>query len=108
LLDNECSDDFKERIKFNQMNYQLVPPNNHRQNIAETAMKFFKMHFISILCGCDKSFPPYLWDRLLPQAEHTINMLRPSRMTPSMSVYAYLWGQHNYNANLVCTTGMQR
>ncbi len=81
------------------MKYQLVPPNNHRQNFTETAIKIFKAHFISILCGCDKSFPLHLWDRLLPQAEHILNMLQPARMTPSMSAYAYLWGQHDYIAN---------
>jgi hypothetical protein len=75
LLDNKCSVDFKEQIKFNQMKDQLIPPNDHRQNITETAIKIFKAHFISILCRCDKSFPLYLWDRLLPQAEHTLNML---------------------------------
>jgi hypothetical protein len=99
LLDNECSVDFKEQIKSNQMKYHLVPPYDHRRNIAETAIKIFKAHFISILCGCDRSFPLYLWDRLLPQAEHTLNMLRPARMTPTVSAYAYLWGQHDYNAN---------
>jgi hypothetical protein len=81
------------------MEFQLVPPHDHRRNIAETAIKVFKAHFISILCGCDKSFPLHLWDRLLPQAEHTLNMLRPAGMTPSMSAYAYLWVQHNYNTN---------
>ncbi len=101
LLDNKCSADFKEQIKSNQMKFQLVPPHDHRRNIAETAIKIFKAHFISILCGCDKSFPLYLWDRLLPQAEHTLNMLRPARirMSPTISAYAYLWGQHDYNAN---------
>jgi hypothetical protein len=81
------------------MKYQLVPPQDHRWNIAETAIKIFKAHFISILCGCEKSFPLYLWDRLLPQEEHTLNMLRPARMTPTVSAYAYLWGQHDYNVN---------
>jgi hypothetical protein len=60
LLDNECLTKFKERIKSNDMEYQLVPPHDHRQNIAETAIKIFKAHSISILCGCDKSFPPLL------------------------------------------------
>ncbi len=60
LLDNECSTEFKERIKSNNMKYQLVLPHDHRQNIAETAIKVFKAHFISILCGCDKSFPLHL------------------------------------------------
>jgi hypothetical protein len=75
LLNNECSTEFKERIIINMMKYQLVPPHDHRQNIAETAIKIFKAYFISILCGCDKPFPLYLWDRLLPQAEYMLNML---------------------------------
>jgi hypothetical protein len=99
LLDNKCSTKFKERIKSNDMEYQLVPPHDHRHNIAETAIKIFKAHVISILCVCDKSFPLHLWDILLPQAKHTLNMLRPAGMTPSVSVYAYLWGQHDYNTN---------
>jgi len=57
------------------------------------------VHIVSIICGADKSFPLHLWCQLLPQAEHTINMLCPSRMTPTVSAYAYLWGQHDYNAN---------
>jgi hypothetical protein len=58
ILDNECSAEFKERIKSNNMQYQLVPPHDHRRNIAEKAIQVFKAHFISILCGADKSFPP--------------------------------------------------
>ena len=65
----------------------------------------FKDHFIVILCGTDKSFPLNLWDRLLPQAEHTLNLLRPSRMTPTISSYTYLWKQHDYNANLFAPLG---
>jgi hypothetical protein len=51
------------------------------------------------LCSADKAFPLHLWDRLLGQAEHTLNMLRTSHMTPLVSAYAYLWGKHDYNAN---------
>jgi hypothetical protein len=78
ILDNKCSTEFKERIVLNNMKYQLVLPHDHRQNIAEKAIQVFKAHFISILCGADKSFPLHLWDRLLGQAEHTLNMLRTS------------------------------
>jgi len=35
ILDNECSAEFKERIKSNNMQYQLIPPHDHRRNIAE-------------------------------------------------------------------------
>ncbi len=87
------------------MTYQLVPPHNHRRNIAETAIKVFKAHFISILCSADTDFPLHLWDRLLQQAEHTLNMLRRARVTPTVSAYTYLWGQHNYNANSFTPSG---
>jgi len=99
ILDNECSNDFKETIKANNMTYQLVPPHDHRRNKAEKAIQTFKDHFVAILCGADTSFPLNLWDLLLRQAEHTLNMLRPSRMTPTVSAYTYLWGQRDYNAN---------
>jgi hypothetical protein len=81
------------------MKYHLVTPHDHRQNIAEKAIQVFKAHYISIQCSADKEFPLHLWDILLRQAEHTLNMLRMSRMTPSVSAYTYLWGKHNYNSN---------
>jgi hypothetical protein len=56
ILDNECSQDFKQKIESNGMKYQLVPPNDHRRNIAEKAIQTFKDHFVSILCGTDKTF----------------------------------------------------
>jgi hypothetical protein len=99
ILDNECSADFKQAIRDNNLTYQLVPPHDHRRNLAEKAIQTFKAHFISILCGTDPNFPLHLWDRLLPQAEHTLNMLRRAKVTPTVSAYAYLWGQHDYNTN---------
>ena len=81
------------------MTYQLAPPNDHHRTIVKKAIHTFKAHFISILCWTVKSFPLQLWCQLLPQAEHTLNMLCLSRMTPNVSAYAYLWGQHGYNAN---------
>ena len=76
LLDSKCSAKFKQRIKSNNMKFQIVHPHDHRRNIAEKVIQVFKAHFISILCGMDKSFPIHLWDRLLGQAEHTLNMLQ--------------------------------
>ena len=99
ILDNECSDQFKKTIKANKMTYQLVPPHDHRRNRAEKAIQTFKDHFVSILCGTDSSFPLNLWDRLLTQAEMTLNMLRPARMLKTVSAYTYLYGQHDYNSN---------
>ena len=42
ILDNECSAEFKERNKSNNMQYQLVPPRDHKRNIAEKAIQVFK------------------------------------------------------------------
>jgi hypothetical protein len=99
ILDNECSEEFKATIKGNNMTYQLVPPHDHHRNRAEKAIKIFKDHFAAVLCGADKEFPLTLWDLRLPQAKATLNMLQPSRMTPTISAYTYAWGQHDYNAN---------
>ncbi len=55
--------------------------------------------------GTDKALPLHLWDRLLRQAEHTLNMLQTSRMIPSVSAYMYLWGKHHYNANTFAPLG---
>ncbi len=81
------------------MTFLLVPPNDHWRNIAEKAIQTFKGHFISILCGTDTDFPLHLWCCLLPQVEHTLNMLQSAQVALNVSAYAYLWGQHNLNAN---------
>ena len=87
------------------MTYQLVLPHDHQQNLAEKAFQTVKAHFISILCGVDKDFPLHLWDRLLPQAKHTLNMLHTAKVAPNISAYAYLWDQHGYNSNPFVSLG---
>jgi len=57
----------------------------------------FKAHFLSILAGVADDFPPSLWDRLLPQTEITINLIRQSNATPNVSAYAHLSGPFVYN-----------
>jgi hypothetical protein len=53
LLDNETSAKLKVEINKN-CRIQLVPPNNHRQNLAERAIQTFKNHFKAIIAGVDK------------------------------------------------------
>jgi hypothetical protein len=60
------------------IDFQLVPPGVHRRNAAERAIRTFKNHFIAGLCSVDKDFPLHLWDRLLPQAILSLNLLRGS------------------------------
>ena len=50
-----------------------------------------------ILAGTAEDFPRQLWDKLLPQAEVTINLLQQSNATPNVSAYAHLSGPFDYN-----------
>ena len=90
VLDNEASADYIRVITEDwKATYQLVPPDIHRRNLAERAIQTFKAHFLSILAGISKAFPNYLWDKLLPQTELTINLLRQSHIAPDMSAWEY-------------------
>jgi hypothetical protein len=64
------------------MMHELVPPDNHRSNLAERAIQMFKRHFISILSGVDGKFPLSLWCMLLEQTELTVNLLGQSNVAP--------------------------
>ena len=68
-----------------QVEYKLVPPHLHRANAAERAIQTFKAHFITCLSGLDPKFPIGEWDRLLRQAELTINLLQSARLNPKLS-----------------------
>ena len=98
VLDNEVSESMKELIRSqHNMQLELVPPGCHRRNAAEVAIRNFKSHFLSVLAGVADDFPLHLWDRLLPQAEITINLLRQSNATPTVSAYAHMSGPFDYN-----------
>ena len=79
------------------MENQKVPSNMHRRNAAEKAMGTFKNYFKAILAGVHRIFPMYIGDRLLPQAESTLNMMCQTNIAPTVSAYAYIYGQHDYN-----------
>eukprot|EP00804_Cyclotella_cryptica_P028482 CCRYP_020573-RA/>CCRYP_020573-RA protein AED:0.34 eAED:0.34 QI:0/0/0/1/1/1/3/0/453 len=76
---------------------ELVPPGCHRRNAAEVAIRNFKSHFLSILAGVADDFPLKLWDKLLPQTEITLNLLRQSNATPTVSATPHLNGPFDYN-----------
>ena len=90
VLDNKCSNEIKKLIKSNNANYQLVPPYQHHLNSAEKAIRTVKSHLLSGLATCHKNFPITEWDRLLPQAELTLNLLRNSRVNPKLSTWEFL------------------
>jgi hypothetical protein len=96
-LDNEASQLLKDYLYQQEIAFQLVPPYSHRRNSAERAIRSFKDHLIAGLCYTDKYFPMHLWDRILPQAVITLNMLRTSRVNPKLSAATHIFGQHDYN-----------
>jgi hypothetical protein len=96
-LDNEASKFLKNYLYQQDITFQLVPPYSHIRNSAELAIRSFKDNLIAGLCSTDKSFPMHLWDRILPQAVMTLNMLRISRLNPKLSAATHIFGQHDYN-----------
>jgi hypothetical protein len=91
-LDNEASAALKNFFTENDIAYQLMPHHCHRRNAAERAIRTFKEHFVAGLYSVDPSFPLHLWNRLLPQAEITLNILRTSRLHPQLSAAAHFHG----------------
>jgi hypothetical protein len=96
-MDNEASTALKNFFIVNDIAYQLVPPHCHRRNASERAIRTFKEHFVAGLSSVDPSFPMHLWDRLLPQAEITLNLLRTSRLHQQLSAAAHYHGLVDYN-----------
>jgi hypothetical protein len=60
VLDNQASAAYKKTIGNSDMTYELVPPDNHQQNMAKKAIQTFKDHFVGILSGCAPTFPMHL------------------------------------------------
>jgi hypothetical protein len=104
-LDNEESAALKNFFTANDVEYQLVPPHCHRRNDAERAIRTFKEHFVAGLSSVDPTFPLHLWDRLLPQAEITLNLLRTSRLHPQLSATAHFHGLVDYNKTVFAPPG---
>jgi uncharacterized protein YgfB (UPF0149 family) len=76
ILDNEASRAVQRAITKTGARFQLVEPNNYAVNAAERAVQTFKNHFVAGLCSTHPNFPIGLWDKLLPQAVLTLNLLR--------------------------------
>ena len=105
VMDNEISNDLKEALQTNDTTYQLVPPHSHRRNLAERAIRTWKNHFKAGLASLNPNFPLSEWDRLLTQANITLNLLRASRSNPKISAYTYIFGEFNFLATPLAPPG---
>jgi hypothetical protein len=95
----------KKYFTENDMTCQLVPHHCHRRNAAERAIITFKEHFVAGVSSVDPYFPMNLWDRLLPQAEMMLNLLRTSRSHPQLSAAAHFHGLVDYKKTAFSSPG---
>ena len=97
MLDNECPGGLKTFLRAKSVKFQLVPPYLHHTNAAERAIQTYKYHFIAGLSSCNPNFHLHIWERLIPHATLTLNLLCPSRLNPRMSSEAQLNGAFDFN-----------
>jgi hypothetical protein len=95
VMDNQATKYIKKIFTKKECDLQLVEPHNHRVNAAEWAIQTFKDAFIASLATTDRDFPLQLWDRLAPQVQDTLNLIRASRINPNILVYKALNGPYN-------------
>ena len=107
ILDNQVSAEYKAAIEASGMTYELVPPKEHRSNMAEKAIQTFKGHFVGVLSGCAPSMPIHLWCQLLLQVERQFLLLRQPREHPNLSAYAHVYEQHDYNRHPFVPIGIE-
>jgi hypothetical protein len=81
-LDNETSRDVEAFVAAEQVKIQYTPPDMHRNNPAERAVRTWKNHFTAGIAGIPPSFPIANWCRLTAQTDMTLNMMRPCRLNP--------------------------
>ena len=97
MLYNECPGGLKTFLRDSSVKFQLVPTHLHCTNAAERAIQTYKDHLVVGLSSCDPNFPLHLWDRLIPHATLTLNLLCPSRLNPRLSAEDLLNGAFDYN-----------
>ena len=105
VLDNERSGLLEDAFSKYNLDFQVVPLFTHRSNLAERTIQTFKAHFKT---GLDLVHPTFLttqWDRLIPQAVMTLNMLGSARINPKISAYAYIFGEFNFSSTPMLPPG---
>ena len=106
-LDNEASGDLLTYCKRPDVaiTLQFVPPDCHRANRAERAIRTWKNHFVTHLCLLDPHCPLDLWDKYLEQAEMTLNLVRACGLNIKVSAWAFLRGPWSFTATPIAPLG---
>ena len=106
-LDNEASQAFVHYIQDEMFDFQLAPHSINRRHATERAIRIFKNRFIAIMCGTDPNFNLALWEKLIPQALITLNLLRKSNLNSSLSAYSQFNGTYDFNRTPIAPLGMR-
>ena len=104
-LDNGVSKEVENFVMEQQTMVQYTPLDIHRQNAAEKAIQTWKIHFKSGLASLLGEFPISHWCKLIPQANITLNMLRPCRMNPNLSAQKAIEGSFSFDATPLAPPG---
>ena len=87
VLENDILTAYRKEIWATNMKFQLVPPDDHRRNLAYKAIHIWKDHFIGVMSGTAATFPVQLWYQATPQAEQRFLLLPQSHVHPEVSAY---------------------
>ena len=96
-MDNQATKAIKLYLTPQECKLQLVKPGNHCVNTAGHAIQTFKNRFIGALGTTSVDFLIQLWDKMAPQVQDTINLVRCSRINPNKSAYEALKGPYDWN-----------
>ena len=97
IMDNQATKHIKKFLTEKECKLQLVEPGNKRLNASERAIQTWKDAMIAALATTDSEFPLQLWDRLTPQVQDCLNLMRASRTNPAISAYEALNGPYDWN-----------
>ena len=89
------------------MTFELVPPDDHRCNLAEKSIQTWKDHFIGVMSRMTETFPVHIWFQAIPQVERQLLILQQSHVHPKVLAYAQVYGPYDYNAAPFVPIGME-
>ena len=106
-LDNETSQALARYLQDENVDFQLAIPSINHLNVAERAICTLKNHVIAILCDTYPNFNLVLWDKLIPQALITLNILCKSNINTNISTYSQLYGAYDFNYTPITPLGIR-
>jgi hypothetical protein len=97
VMDNQVTKFIKKNLTEEECTLQLVEPHNHCVNGAKRAIQTFKDAFIAAIATTDCNFLLQLWDKLMPQVQTMLNIMRASRIDPAVLTFKILNCLYDWN-----------